>query len=314
MAKKSTASQKNVTKKTFSESGKLTLSFKQAVSAVVVLSIVLLGVSGWFWWKSILTDPDRVLSDMLARSLQTKSVTRNITQEDQQSALDQSIRLNLSPVAAAQTVTTLSQAEQNGVSRVTTETIGTNREDFVRYRSIESSAEGVNQKALENIAGVWSKREAKGQPPTFLNESLLSIVPFGNLNKEDRKTVLNILKDKKVYSYTKATRKSQDGRQVLVYEMTVAPQGLVEALAAYSRLSGLGEQPQLDPKAYAEVPPIGVEMVVDIMTRDLLSIKYTDSDRLERYQSAGLRTPIPVPAQSIAFTELQKRLQGLQQN
>lgn len=310
---KKTTTKTSSPKNKFLANRSMRLSFKQGVSFLLLLSIVMLSVSGWFWWRSIFTDPDRVLAGMLARSLQTNSITRRVSQQDQQSKLDQSVRLDLSPNGTSQTVTALSQREQNGISQVTTETIGTKKEDFVRYRNIESPSVGADKNTLGKVLNTWGKRDTAGQPPAFLNEATLSIVPFGNLKKEDRKAVLDILKAKKVYTYSKANRETRNGRQVLVYQMAILPQGLVEALAAYSKLSGLGEQPELDPKAYADVPPINVEMTIDILSRDLLSIKYVDSERFERYLAGGLLVPISVPEQTIAFTELQKRLQDLQQ-
>ncbi len=322
MAKSSPKSAKAVTKAKVSnkrlQRGIPGLSFRQIISAVLVLSIGMLGVSGWFWWQSIFTDPDRILAGMLTRSLQTGSVTRNIVEEDQTNFLDQSVRLHLSPTPTAQTVTTVAQRDQSGINKVTTETIGTNREDYARYQSIESPATGLDRNALGNIVNVWSKLDSTGQDPIFLNEALFVrspfLVPYGNLKKADRQAILNIMKDKNVYSYSKAEKKNQNGRQVMVYDMSIATQGLVEALAAYARLSGLGEQAQLDPKAYADAPPLKVQMTIDILSRDLVSLRYADSGKVEKYQSHGLRTGVPLPPQSIDFSELQKRVEGLQQS
>lgn len=312
-AKKKTPANKVSVKEKFSGYKTFKPSFKQTVSGLLIFSIVLFGISGWFWWRSIATDPDRVLNDMLSRSLQTGSTTRVVTQKNRQTLLDQKVRMDFTPSPTAQTITALSQQERDSTSVVTTETLGTKNDDFIRYRTIESPESNFNQESLKDIVNIWSKRESGGEPPTFLNEALLTLVPFGNLNKEDRQTVLDIIKSKKVYTYTKAVQERQKGRLVMVYDMDIAPEGLVEALATQSKLSGFGDQPQLDPKSYAGIPAVKVRMTVDILSRQLTSIEYSDSDRKEAYQASGLRSNAVLPTQTIGLSELQKRLQNLQQ-
>ncbi len=290
------------------------ISFRQAAGGLLVLSIALLGISGWFWWSGVVMNSDRAFNDMLSRSLQTDSVTRQVAQNNAQGSVDQLVRLDLSPTPTAQTVTKVKQPGPKGPSLVTTETIGTQQQDYIRYRSI-SSPSVANADDVKKVVGTWGTREAGTAPATFFDEAVIGLVPFGNLNSADRQAIRKLQNNQNVYSYTKVDRARQNGRPVFIYKVSIGPQALIASLAEYSKLTGLGDSSQLDPKdkAYANMPPLKVDMTVDALSRQLTRIKYSDSARAENYSGTGLKTPITKPSQTIPIAELQKRLQSLQQ-
>ncbi len=311
VAAKPLARSKNTVAPSSTLMSSLGISFRQATGSLLVLSMVLLGISGWFWWYAIVLNPDRALDDMLERSLQTASVVREVSQNDQQGQVQQLVRLDLSAKPAVQTVTQLQQPGQAGPTSVTTETIGTPQQDYIRYKAIDAGTT-LKADALHKVVGLWGARETGANGRSFFNEAVIGLVPFGNLKSQDRKALLGIMQSKQVYQYTKVTQKSEHGRPVFVYELSIAPGDLIEALASYARATGFGDATQLDPDEYAGMPPVKMNITIDALSRQLTSIEYTDSGRLERYHGTGLKAAVPRPAQTIPLADLQQRLQSSQ--
>lgn len=287
---------------------------KTAIWGAVILALVLFGVSGWLWWTRIFTDADRVFSDMLSNSLSTQSVTRKVVQKDQSSSVDQTIYISFRPPETiSQTRSVLSEkGADRQTTTVTTETIGTQNDDFVRY----VSAEGANDLSvagnLDQVLGTWSKRsgDASLGGTAFLNEAAFSIIPFGNLSLEKRRELLNFINDRNVYELSAAERSFVDGRYVYVYRVSINPVALVESLAKYVELTGVGDSSQLNPASYEGAAPINLSMTVDILSRQLLSIDFPATGRSETIESRGTYHEIKFPENAIPFEELQNRLLG----
>jgi hypothetical protein len=292
---------------------KPSFSFPQTVGLLALAGIILFGASGVVWWNAIVMDPKRTMEGMLRRSLSTASVTRTVVQKSQTDDLTQVVRLSFVPTSASQTLTIAKQPDASGqTNTITTEAIGTPKTDYVRYRSVDAPSQNGK---FNDVLGVWGKKDGDsqgGMPASFLNEAGLTIVPLGDLKPEARKSVLKILQDKGVYTnYDSVQRKTQNGRPVFVYQESVKLADLIEALAAYAKATGLGDASQLIPEAYADAPPLKVEVTVDILSRQLVSINYPDAGRTEHYGSYGLKAPITAPEQTITLDELQKRVQAI---
>jgi len=282
---------------------------------MLLVAVGLFGSSGVYLYNNVWTDPNRLLSDMLEKSIETPSVQRVITQESQQSTVNQTLYLSFSPNLVAQSSTKLEQAARVGEeTAVTTETIGTRTQDFVRYSAISVPATQKN-KDFSSVVGQWGKREKndeKNIPATFLNEALFSVIPFGDLTKEQRTQLLAQIKDSKPYTYDKAEKKIQNHRPVMVYNMNIKTENLVRVLAKYVELTGSGDASQLDPTQYKNAPPLNVTFTIDILSRHLKQINFADSGRIEDYSAYGLRRMVEIPTQTITIDELQTRLQKLQ--
>lgn len=287
---------------------------KTAVWTAVLLALVLFGVSGWFWWTRVFTDADRVFADMLAKNLSTQSVTRKVAQKDQSSSVDQTIYVSFRPpeiISRTRSVLSEKGADRQ-TTTVTTETIGTKNDDFVRYVSAEGTEDLAVAGNLDNVLGVWSKRsgDANFGGTAFLNEAAFSLVPFGNLSPEKRRELLNFINDKNVYQLSQAKRSFVDGRYVYVYNVSVDPVALVESLAKYVELTGVGDVSQLNPASFEGAAPVNLTMTVDIASRQLLSLDFPATGRTETIESRGTYHEIELPENAIPFEELQNRLLG----
>ncbi len=284
-----------------------------AIDLVVLACVILLGVSLFLWWTRIFMNPQRTLDDTIANNLKTRSITKSVNQSGATGGINQVTYLTFfPPTVASQTDTVLTQGAGSNANSVTTQTIGTSSEDFIRYTNVKTS----NQESSERVKGLlgeWAKRQqdlAKGQRVSFLNESMFSIVPFGYFNDSQSAQLLDLIKQKNVYKYNSAKRMIQNKRPVYVYDMSINPADLVTVLQEYIRLSGAGDPSQFNPAQYQGLSDVKVKMTIDILSRQIVDVQYS-TGRTENYSGQNLYHPIELPTETIPVEELQKRLQGL---
>jgi hypothetical protein len=283
----------------------------------IVFGIILaagLVFAGWLAWSKVVVNPDRVLSDALNNSLRTPSVTREVVQSQGTSGVEQVSYISFrQPDPSANTKTVIYQTTSNNTTAsVATETIGTNNSDYVRYTDVKEAGGDDGTGGLGDLIGTWAERKgsenpAPGQNLTFFNEGLFSIVPFGNLDKQARDTLLNFIDEKNLYQYTSAERKFDNNRLVYVYDFSINPADLVEVLRLYMELSGNGDSAQLDPAEYAGAPAIHIQVKVDVLSRQVEAIQYPQG-RIENYSGYGLYRPVEIPSETIPIEELQQRV------
>lgn len=280
----------------------------------LILAAILI-VAGWFAWSKIVVDPDKVLSGALNNSLSTSSVTREVAQNQGTSGVDQVSYISFrQPDPSANTKTTIYQTTStNTTASVETETLGTNSSDYVRYTSISEAGGEDGTGGLGDLIGTWAQRNSGGDSIsednlTFFNEGLFSIIPFGNLDKSSRETLLGLINDKNLYEYTSAEEKFENGRLVYVYDFNINPGDLIDVLRYYMELTGNGDPEQLDPAEYENAPPVPVQIKVDVLSRQVASIEYSQG-RIENYSGYGLYRPVEIPTEAIPIEQLQQRVQ-----
>lgn len=286
------------------------------------VSFVLLGVilvaglisAGWLAWSKIVINPDRVFSDALNNSLRTPSVTRQVIQNQGTSGVEQVSHISFrQPTPNANTKTVIYQTTAtNTTASVETETIGTNDSDYVRYTEIKEAGGDDGTGGLGDLIGTWAERNDSDSPApggnlTFFNEGLFSIIPFGNLDKQSRSSLINLINKKNIYQYTSAERKFENGRLVYTYSLNINPSDLVEVLRSYMELTGNGEPDQLDPAEYENAPPIQIQVTVDVLSRQVSAINYPQN-RTENYSGYGLYRPVEIPSETIPIEDLQNRV------
>lgn len=276
-----------------------------------VALVIILVALGWLGWTKYLVNSDKVLSGAIENSLKTNSVTRKVVQDSQGSGVDQTTYLSFyQPDPNAYTNTVLSQLTSNGQAKVQTETIGTNDADYVRYTSVEGAGGSDGAGGLKSLIGVWAKRGGennKDATTTFFNEGLFSVVPFGNVNSEQRANLLNQIKQKNLYKVISAEKKFENKRLVYEYDLSINPADLVEILKSYMQLSGNGDASQINPDEYKGSAALNIKMTIDVVSREILSISYPQG-RVESYSGYGLYRPTNLPTETIPAEELQKRL------
>lgn len=259
--------------------------------------------------------PNNVFWGMIDNSLSTASVTRHLTQKTTDKSLDQYIREQFGAVNAVQNYVTLKQTDASGESIVKTDTIGTPDTDYSQYISITTPSKTKDGKAINaaNVLGVWGKSD-KGAPAQYFQQGVLTIVPFGNFNQEQKRSLIAQMRDRNIYDVSIASAKSerQNGRAVYIYKVDIAPASYIQLMQQYTKFLGMGNI-GLDPSAYAGSPALKAELTVDKISRKLVKINYPESNQSETITDQNLDQPITIPKNTIPIAELQQRLQKIVQ-
>jgi hypothetical protein len=308
-------SKKSASNKKGSKTNIKSLNFRQTMALLVLATVFLFGASGYYWYQNVFTNPDRVLSDMLDKSLQTTNIQREVDQSQGDSTLNQQMFVSFSPRLFSQSESNLSEITTLGRTDVKTENIGTEDADFVRYTGIEIAGDRTGRD-FSKITGVWGKRENQpqsGQPVSFLRDSLFTAVPFGNLNPAQRQEIKDEIKRVGLYQYSEAKREYSNGRPVIVYKIDLDPQALVTVLAKYAEVTGIDGGPELNPAMYQEAQKVPLNITVDLMSRHVSAIEFRGSNRLENYGTYNMIRDVELPKDTIDVNELQIRLQQLEQ-
>lgn len=291
------------------------LSRERLIFNLIILAcVVLIGVTGWVWWSKVLMDPNRVLSDMLANNLKTRSITKSVDQSGVTGGINQVSYTSFYPPAPrSQTNTVLTQGIGSNATSVTTQTIGTPQADFVRYTAYKAGSNSQGSDRLNGLIGKWAEREqnlSQGQEVSFLDESLFGIFPYGYFNDSQSSELLNTINQQEIYKYTAVNKVIENRRPVYVYDMSINPADLVGVIRDYIKLTGANDSPQLDPAQYQGLGDVKVKVTVDIFSRQVTKIQYS-TGRVETYSGQNLYQPIEIPAGTIPVEELQRRLQGV---
>lgn len=290
----------------------------QTIRALFIIGLILVVASAYLWWRQVGSNPRVVFETMLENSLKTSSVSRRTTQQSGIQELDQVASAQLGDQKVIRSLTELSQTGSQ-TATVKTETIGTPTTDFVRYTSIETNQTAADGRSLDfsEVIGVWG-RTSQIQPNQttgeLYGESVLGIVPFGNVPARQRQEIMNIIKDRKVYEtdYSSVQRQTINGRPTYAYEVAVNPENYVVMLQAFARATGLNQLESLQPESFRGAAPLNFRMRVDVLSRQLTDIEYVDSQRQETYTGYGAQIQYVVPESSISVQELQSRLQAVE--
>ena len=287
------------------------------IAGIVAAAVLLFALSGYFWWSKVYQSPERVYWDMMSNSLQTSSVTRQLTQKTSQSTLDQTIVLTIGTQNAVQSVTTL----QEGNITVKTENIATPTKDYIRYTSVKSDQKKADGKPLDfkSVLNRWAQNDAvnssntgQTQPP-LLTEVMLGVaggnlIPQANLPAKDRDDLIKLLHNTVIFdtNFSNVKKQHLNGRSVYTYDTQVQAVGYVGYQKEFAKKVGLKLLDNVQPNDYQGQPATKVELQVDAWSHQLVSIDYTGQGRHETFSAYGVAHPITVPVAKLTGPQLQQ--------
>lgn len=290
---------------------------KKLIFQVVAAAVLVFVLSGYVWWSQIHQNPERVYWDMMANSLQTTSVTRQLSQKNAQSTLDQTIVLTFGTQTAVQSLTSL----QEGKITVKTENIGTPTKDYIRYTDVQSEQKSTSGQPLDfkRVLNRWAQNDAvnssntgQTQPP-LLTEVMLGVaggnlIPQANLNAKDRDDLLKLLHKTVVFdtNFDNVEKQTVNGRPVYTYTTDVQAVGYVGYQKEFAKKVGLKLLDNVQPNDYQGQPATKVTLQVDAWSHQLVSIDYTGQGRHETYSAYGVNHPIAIPAAQLTGPQLQQ--------
>lgn len=283
---------------------------------LVAFGAVVLFISFFVWWQQVYRDPKNVFEQMLRNSLNTKVVSRQIVQKSTGQELDQRMQINTgeNPVVTAQTDIT-----QTGqiTAKITTESIGTPDIDYVRYLNIETSQmSAIDDEPLDFSAllGIWGINEAVEQSQGQLyNEAVLGVVPFGIVSPDKiDELVTRAINDVYKIDYDNVEYATRQGRDVIVYKVSINTQVYVDFLKEFSRSVGLTQLENVDSANFASSTGLNITVTVSASARNLVAISFDDTSREETFYDYRKASIVELPQESIPTRELEEKLQQVQ--
>ncbi len=289
------------------------LSTKFLATVLVVVGLAGFAMSGYYWYQKSFTNTDRIFYGMISKSLDTRSITRTIVQEEASRTDAQNTFLQFSPETMVGTKASVEQVDTNRqASRVATETIGTKTADYIRYTDVSLPNSDSNSVDYSKIVNIWAKRDnnpEQGEVPQTLNEASFTFVPFGNFSPDDRQKIINLIKEKQAYTLSNDNIVYENGRPILTLNASIKPKALVEVMREYAEMTGIGNKDQLDPSQYSNSSTFTIKLRIDVITRHLKQVVYPNDERTEDYDAYGLTLRLAEPKESISVDELQGKLQ-----
>jgi len=283
------------------------LSRRQWTVVCFVLGAALFFISGWLWYTQLYSTPQRVFWGMINNNLSARGVTRTITESQGGNSSQQIISLSFNGDVQAHSVATIGQTgSDNQTNTVVSETIGTVSADYIRYLKI-SPDDG----RFASTLNIWAKADGDGQRSNFLLESMFGLAPVANLTPVPRRALVDQMQSRHIYDvdYSKLVHKSEKGRDVLVYDVTLNLEGYLQILNNYLQTIGMPKDSQFDPSQYAG-QTAAVTMTIDKLSHQLVSVAYDNSNRIETYTDYGVVDTGKLPTDTIGVDVLQKRLQA----
>lgn len=284
----------------------------------IAAAVVIFVINGWAWWHFVRSNPERTFYASLENSLRTQGLTRTVEQASNGQSLEQGVQLNVGSQHVARSESTIKQEGEVNAT-IKTEQISTPKQDFVRYTTIDTTQKGENGQDLDfsELLGLWGKSDVADQTGAageLYNESVLGVVPVGNLRSADRQAIMKFIKEKNVYTVDgkSVKRDIKNGRPVYTYEVTVTPEAYIGMLKLFGKAVGLKQLENVDPASYKDTEPLTFLMDVDVWGRQLSSISFGAGERTESFGSYGVARSVVLPKESVPLDELQARLQAVQ--
>jgi hypothetical protein len=282
---------------------------------IVTAGIIVLVIAVWGWWHYVYSSPANTFDRMLSTMLSTYSVTKHTEEGSAASgqSLDQTVQLITTPAHQVQGRNIVNQ----GDTQITTENIGTSKFDYVRYTDIQTAQKNSkgNNFDFSSVLNIWGVSEMHPDTATgqLYGQNIFGVVPIGNLSGTQRRILLDEIDGKDIYKvdYAKLKHEMRNGRPTYTYNVTVDAVPYVQMLKNFARTIGVIQLEQVDPNQYKDTPALTFQMVVDVWSAELLEVQFSDSGRIERYDSYGASTLMPEPTDTIPVIELQTRLQSL---
>lgn len=289
-------------------------SVKFIVSLAVVIAVAVFAT----WQYHNVTNTDKIFWGAVNNSLETSTFTKHsVTKSGGQSA-DQVVEVYLSP---KQGIYSRTHYVQTGVdeAEATTENIGTPYADYVRYTNIRTSQKSTTGKEFDfsKIVNVWGgsapdKTQTNGQQ---FGQSLLAAIPTASLNAAQRKQLIAMLKEKKVYNYTvkKTAQEGSLSRPSYTYTVTLTPSAYVEVLKQFGDMVGITQLKDLNPADYKNANKSQFSITVDAWSHQITNMIEPGSSKNESITGQNARKTLPdAPTNAISIDELQSRLQSVE--
>lgn len=285
-----------------------------------VAGLVFLVVAGGLWCYKTSRDPERAFWGTVQQSLTTNAVSVTSNQANSQTIAHQVTKYSFGAHNMSQSITTLTQ----GNTVVKNESVGTQNGDYTRYLSIDTDQKTPAGKPMhfDKVIGAWAKADKAAKPQLFAQASLGTGLPLGglaipiaNLDPERRDLFVQKMRDDRLYKidFNKVKKATKDGRLQYTYDAKIAPVAYATMMKQVAKEIGLHDLDQLDPASLGNQEDFSVSLTIDVYAHRLVGVQTGNGLIQQTYSGYDVPVSIVLPAQTISFDELQKRLNAAQQ-
>jgi|ERR1035437_2462699 hypothetical protein len=283
---------------------------KYIIRKLYLVGFALLIISGFVWWLKVYENPYNIYWDMLKNSLETTGVTKHVTEESNNTTLDQYIMFNFGTSNLAHARTSL----KNSSGTVTTENIGTIQNDYVQYVSVAASS--GNKQDFSKVINKWAMRTVTNDntntDPSFFIQTVVgfdggNVIPIANLPVESRSVLLDQLHNDVIFnvSFDKVKQQIVHGRPIYNYPVSIELVGYVAFQKAFAKEMGIKALDAVDPNSYQGKDAINVQFLIDGWSHELTGIVYPGVKHTETFNNYGIRTNVTEPKTTISTQALQ---------
>ena len=296
------------------------INYKKLIRNLLICAVLLLAVSGYLEYTRVYLTPERRFWMAMENNLSVPSVVRTVQTGGTGNLSVEKTRLTFGAQAVQDKVSSVSLKNATADSNVTTETITTPTNQYVRYKTIRSNEKKEDGSSYDfsSVLNVWASQglatdeaSADDQRLTF-EQPLITLAMFGNLKPEARKQVIQELKTSGAYEVdTKTPTYSViDGQKYIQYSVRVKTKKYVEVLQHHFTKMGYGTFPPLDSNNYTENARVNSFFAVNMRNNTLARIEF--NGQAENYSDYGVTMPVVIPKDPITVDELQTKLQNAQ--
>jgi hypothetical protein len=280
------------------------------ILGLVVIGIILILL--WLWWHFDYTKPTNVFNGMISSSLSTNSFAKEVTQNASGQYLSQYTVIETGGHDISESVTKIDTPSQK--TYVTTESIGTPSSDYEEYTHISTGVTDSKKTTPKfgPAIGVWGS--SVGSTTTngqLFNSTILGYIPIGDLTSPQKASLIKLIKTDNVYKFsTNVKKKTVDGRLRYTYKVVLNPVAYIEMIKQFGADLGLNQLSTVSDESMGETP-LPFYVTVDVLSRHLVSITASGSNRIESFSSYGINTQINIPKKTVPISQLEELLESL---
>jgi hypothetical protein len=277
------------------------------IRLTIVLVVIIVGGLVYFLYRSAYSSPTSVFYGMVSNNLNTQNyvvvgdeqeLTGNVLVETQ-------VNSGSKNVIMSQETTKLS----NSSDIIGTLSIGTPSTDYSTYQKIDV---GKSSAKYTKLLGEWGQNSPSGingQGGQLYKSTVFTVLLFASPSVKDTTSLMNFIKQNKIYTIKSSRHTKSGDRQVINYEIAVNLKQYSKLLAMYSSM--IGYRNKSETVSYNGNQTADLEISIDVLSRKLIGLSYTGSDSLQIYQSYGLNSPIKLPTKTIALQDLKAQISSL---
>ncbi len=291
------------------------LDLRKITTRLLILGIIFALAGAYLWYSRLYMTNERKFWLAIENSMTTKSVTRTIVSGGTGNQVVQDQRFFFSPQIGSKSKVSYNQKSATVDTAVVTEGMTFPDSQFSRYISFNTNQKDKegNVPNLDEVLGKWEGNEIQESEldqakQNYVGE-LVSLVIFGNYSPEFRDSLIAGLKESDAYQINNSseTEDAVDGKDAIIYQVSVELKSYAEQLQRAFVEAGYGEFEPLNPDNYQEGSKISMTLAVSSTSNTIIGVSF--GDRQEQYGGYGINEVIEKPQAEFKPGELENFVQ-----